>query len=119
MVTATEKNIRFLIPMMHVTEVQRALDFYAKLGFDPLHTLKGPDGLLQWAHAKSADAHLMFARDSESGKIEKESTAVLYLYSADLVKVREEMLAQGVKVSDIAYPIYMPKGEVCLSDPDG
>lgn len=114
-----EKNIRFLIPMAHVMVVQRSVDFYAKLGFEPLSIGKGDDGHCYWAHVKSGKAHLMFASDTESAKVEKESTVVLYMYAENLVKLRDELLAKGVKVSEISHPFYMPKGEVCLNDPDG
>jgi hypothetical protein len=116
---APTKNINFLIPMAHVVDVQRSVDFYAHLGFEPLNIGKDEDGQAQWAHVKSGSAHLMFARDAESAKIEKESSVVLYMYSQDLVKLRAELVSKGVKVSEISYPFYMPKGEVCLSDPDG
>ncbi|MCU1286427.1 MAG: Glyoxalase/bleomycin resistance protein/dioxygenase [Acidobacteriales bacterium] len=112
-------NIKFLIPMAHVADVQRSVDFYAQLGFEPLHIGKDPDGHCPWAHIRSGNAHLMFSRDPESTKVEKESTVVLYLYADDLIKLREELVAKEVKVSEITYPFYMPKGEVCLQDPDG
>jgi len=119
MADGQEKNINFLIPMAHVLDVQRSINFYRLLGFEPLNIVKGEDGHWQWAHVTSGKAHLMFACDSESAKVEKESTVVLYLYANDLVKLREELIGKGIKVSEISYPFYMPKGEVCLSDPDG
>src|SRR5438477_8635227 len=119
MATQTEKNIHLLIPMAHVMDVQRSVDFYANLGFEPLSIGKGDDGHCYWAHVKSGKAHLMFSNDCDSGKIEKENTVVLYMYAEDLVKLRGELLAAGVKVSEISYPFYMQKGEVCLNDPDG
>ena len=114
-----EKNIDFLIPMAHVADVQRSVDFYGKLGFEPLNIGKGDDGHCYWAHVRAGKAHLMFASDPESAKVEKESTVVLYMYAEDLVKLREELVAKDIKVSEITYPFYMQKGEVCLSDPDG
>src|SRR5438105_3586061 len=80
---------------------------------------EGDEWHCYWAHVKSGKAHLMFANDPESGKVEKESTVVLYMYAENLVKLRGELLASGVKVSEISYPFYMQKGEVCLTDPDG
>jgi len=119
MAGAPEKNINFVIPMAHVADVHRSMDFYRLLGFELLNTVEGEDGHCQWAHMTSGKAHLMFARDAESAKVEKESTVVLYLYANDLMKLREELMGKGVKVSEISYPFYMPKGEVCISDPDG
>jgi hypothetical protein len=33
--------------------------------------------------------------------------------------LRDHLSAQGVKVSAITYPQYMPKGEIRVEDPDG
>lgn len=119
MANEAEKNIHFLIPMAHVADVQRSLDFYQKLGFEPVSIGKGDDGSCYWAHAKSGKAHLMFANDCDSAKVEKESTVVLYMYAEDLVKLREDLINRGVEVSEIEYPFYMKKGQFCLNDPDG
>ncbi len=114
-----QPNIRFLIPMAHVSDVKRSLDFYAKLGFEPVSIGKHDDGHHYWAHAKSGKAHMMFASDPESVKVEKEATIVLYMYAEDIVKLRGDLLAKGLPISEISKPFYMPKGEVCLTDPDG
>jgi catechol 2,3-dioxygenase-like lactoylglutathione lyase family enzyme len=113
------ENIKALIPMAHVADVQRSVDFYNLLGFEAIAIGKHDNGHCYWAHVKSGKAHLMFAADSESVGVDKESTVVLYLYADDLIKLREELVAKGVKVSEITYPFYMQKGEVCLNDPDG
>ncbi len=42
-----------------------------------------------------------------------------YLYASNLVSLREDLLAKGIKVSAITYPQYMRKGEVRVEDPDG
>jgi hypothetical protein len=44
---------------------------------------------------------------------------LFYLYSPDLVALREHLIAAGVRVSTITYPEHMPKGEVRVDDPDG
>jgi hypothetical protein len=44
---------------------------------------------------------------------------LFYLYSPDLIALREHLLAVGVKVLPITYPEYMPKGEIREEDPDG
>src|SRR5437879_4593556 len=113
------QNIKALIPMAHVADVQRAVDFYNLLGFEAISMMKHDDGHCFWAHVRSDKAHLMFTADPESVGVDKESTVVLYLYANDLVKLRQDLLAKSVKVSEISYPVYMQKGEVCLEDPDG
>ncbi len=107
-----------LIPMANVADVQRSIDFYALLGLRVRNTVKNPDGQLQWAHLHCQSADLMFSHASDTIDA-KRHTVVFYLYSPDLVALRNHLLAHGIKVSEITYPFYMPKGEICLTDPDG
>jgi hypothetical protein len=104
--------------MAHVADVQLSIDFYKLLGLELRGSLKASDGDLRWAHVAGGQAHLMLAR--ASGPIVASQQAVLfYLYSPDLVALREHLIAADVTVSAITYPEYMPKGEVRLEDLDG
>jgi hypothetical protein len=51
-----------LIPMAHVADVRRSVDFYKMLGMELRGSLKGSTGGLQWAHVACERAELMFAR---------------------------------------------------------
>ena len=107
-----------LIPMAHVVDVHRSAEFYKLLGMEIRGSLSQLGGVLRWVHLTCEGAHLMLAR--ASGPIIADQQAVLfYLYSPNLIALREHLLARGVKVSDITYPDYMPKGEIRLEDPDG
>jgi hypothetical protein len=53
-----------LIPMAHAADVQRAVDFYQKLGMEVHGSLRNPAGHLQWVHLSCGQADLMFARAS-------------------------------------------------------
>jgi catechol 2,3-dioxygenase-like lactoylglutathione lyase family enzyme len=107
-----------LIPMAHAADVQRAVDFYQTFGMEVRGSLRNRAGYLQWVHLNCGQADLMFARASEP--VTPSQQAVLfYLYSPDLIALREHLLAAGVKVSPITYPEYMPKGEIRVEDPDG
>jgi catechol 2,3-dioxygenase-like lactoylglutathione lyase family enzyme len=115
---ATHARVTGLIPMAHVADVQRSIDFYQLLGMELRGSLNASDGDLRWAHVAYEQAHLMFAR--ASGSIVAHQQAVLfYLYSPDLIALREQLLAAKVSVSAITYPDYMPKGEIRMEDPDG
>jgi catechol 2,3-dioxygenase-like lactoylglutathione lyase family enzyme len=107
-----------LIPMAHAADVQRAADFYQKLGMEIRGSLRDPGGKLQWVHMDCGAAHVMFARASEP-VIASQQAVLFYLYASDLGTLREHLLANGVKVSRITYPDYMPKGEIRVEDPDG
>ena len=113
-----DAKVTGLIPIAHAADVQRAADFYQQLGMEIRGSLRDPAGKLQWVHLNCGHADVMFTRASEP-IVPSQQAVVFYLYSPDLVALREHLLTRGVKVSNITYPDYMPKGEICLKDPDG
>jgi hypothetical protein len=115
---ATQARVTGLIPMAHVADVKRAVDFYKLLGMEVRGSLKTSGGDLQWAHVACEQADLMFARASEP-VVAGQQAVLFYLYSPNLVVLREHLIASGVTVSPITHPAYMPKGEVRVDDPDG
>jgi catechol 2,3-dioxygenase-like lactoylglutathione lyase family enzyme len=111
-------KITGLIPMAHSANVQRSIDFYRLLGMEVRGSLRNPSGELQWAHVACGRADLMLTRALEPA-VAGQHSVLFYLYSPDLVVLRDHLLANRVNVSPITYPEYMPKGEICLKDPDG
>jgi hypothetical protein len=61
----------------------------------------------------------MFARRDDSAYKKGDQGVLFYMYSPNLVALREHLLGLGVKVSEITYPFYMEKGEMQMDDPDG
>ncbi len=116
--TATQARVTGLIPMAHVADVQRAVDFYKLLGMELRGSLKNSSGDLQWVHLASEQADLMLTRASEP-VVASQQAVLFYLYSPNLVALREHLIAVGVRVSLITYPEYMRKGEIRIDDPDG
>jgi catechol 2,3-dioxygenase-like lactoylglutathione lyase family enzyme len=115
---STNAKATGLIPMAHVADVQRSVDFYKMLGMELGGSLKGTTGGLQWARVACESAELMFARASDP-VVASQQAVLFYLYSPDLIALRDHLLASGVRVSAITYPDYMAKGEVRVEDPDG
>lgn len=107
-----------LIPMAHVAGVQRSVTFYELLGLKVRNTLKAADETLVWAHVECELAELMFTR-ADAPVLASQEAVLFYLYSPDLVALREYLLAKGVSASVITYPRYMPGGEMRVEDPDG
>lgn len=112
-----------LVPMLHVSDMERSIAFYQHLGLEvgnrepkigPLHWC--------WLYApKAADwkrgPNIMLAT-SECAINAEQQQALFYLYAADLVALRHQLLTHGLKPGEIKYPAYLPKGEFQLRDPD-
>ncbi len=106
-----------LTAMAHVSDVQRSVDFYGLLGMQVKNSLRDSFNSLQWVYLVRDRAELMLAR--ASGPVDPGQQAVLfYFYAADLISLREHLLANGIQVSAITHPNYMPKGEIRVEDPD-
>lgn len=112
-------EFRALVPYLHVLDMARSLDFYARLGFRVGNSLTIEPGKPPvWAWLDSAGAHLMLAR--ASGPIDPEAqAAMLYLYCDDVPATHAALQAAGVQVGPIQPRSYSPQGEFRVVDPDG
>lgn len=104
-------------PMLHVADVERAIDFYRKLGFE-LIDVQPSTSPFGWARMHCEGGALMFLRAEEDAAPPR-GGVLLYLYTPDLPGLREQLLAAGVEASAIEYPEYMASGEMCVADLDG
>jgi catechol 2,3-dioxygenase-like lactoylglutathione lyase family enzyme len=107
-----------MIPMVHVADVQSAIDFYALLGMEVVYTFAPDSGQLSWAHVRSARAELMFTC-ADAPIVADQQAVLFYFYADDLKSLRERLLSRGVAAAEIGFPFYMPKGETRVVDPDG
>ena len=110
--------------MVHVSDVERSAEYYRLLGFEVGNSFPR-EGKPTWvwmyqprAESWKRGANLMLAT-SERPVNPGAQDVLFYLYAADLVALRNQLLERGVKVSEIEYPFYMPKGEFRTHDPDG
>jgi catechol 2,3-dioxygenase-like lactoylglutathione lyase family enzyme len=112
-----EQRVRGLIPFVHVEDVERSIAFYYHLGFIVASVYKYR-GTSVWAELRSEGAELMVSTDGDS--IDPAGQGVLfYLYSDDLAALREQLLANGIRVGEIEDGTPGPSQEMRLSDPDG
>lgn len=112
-------KLNSLVPMIQVRSVTRSIEFYQKLGFEVGNT-HTPEGGVEpvWAWLRSGGAHLMLARAGEPIDPEKQGT-LFYVYCADVVAFRTLLIEAGVDAGSIEHPFYAPRGEFCVTDPDG
>jgi len=116
--------IKRLVPMIQVADVERSAKFYRLLGFEIGNYVPREAPPMHWAWLYQPEApnwktgaNLMLVRSEE--KPQHELPVVLYLYAADLVALRQQIIEGGLRVGATTYPWYLPKGEFELHDPDG
>lgn len=136
----TELRITSSVPMVHVADVDASSVFYALLGFGCASRFSAPSGVTNWASLTTNSARIMLARASEPVDA-RQQAVLLYMYSTDVARLREHLLASGVKDGgrpvfeegeesnpnpplmsacfQITRPFYMPQGELRIHDPDG
>jgi catechol 2,3-dioxygenase-like lactoylglutathione lyase family enzyme len=104
-------------PMLHVAEIEKSIRFYELLGFATIDT----DGCnpLGWARLHCEDGSAIMFLRAEHPIDSSAQAFMIYLYTPDLPALREHLLANGLKISPIKYPEFMPSGMVNLADPDG
>jgi len=109
--------LRGLVPMAHVADMTRAIDFYRQLGFEVRNTFES-DGQLAWAWLSSGEAHLMVTRTARPMNADAQDV-LFYLYATDVAAYRDQLLARGAKAGPLKHPFYAPDGEFRIDDPDG
>ncbi len=106
-----------LVPMAHVADVAQSIAFYQSLGFELGNTVER-ECQLQWAWLKSGKANLMIARSSRPTNPEAQDV-LFYLYAPNVAAYREQLALRALKVGQMSYPFYAPRGEFRVQDPDG
>ena len=128
------------VPMAHVADVDRSIEFYTLLGFSCDSRFSESDGRTYYAAMSSGQAELMLVL--ASGTVNASEQAVLfYMYSENVHALRSHLLSQGIpdagrapgvrkpgdndkpippgpSLFDPTYPVYMSEGELRVHDPD-
>ncbi len=114
---AQQKKLASLVPLAHVADVRKSVEFYQLLGFEVKHTVEN-EGRLQWAWLQNGGADLMLARSARPMNAGAQDI-LFYMYAPDVAAYRAELEAKGVKVGPLKYPFYSPRGEFRIEDADG
>jgi predicted enzyme related to lactoylglutathione lyase len=114
---AQQKKLASLVPLAHVADVRKSIEFYQLLGFEVKNTFEN-EGRMQWAWLKNGGADLMLARSARPMNAGAQDV-LFYMYAPDVAAYRAELEAKGVKVGPLKYPFYSPRGEFRIEDADG
>jgi len=121
--------------MIHVADVERSVDFYARLGFAPGNVMRDHSGRACWSGMGDGEARIMFAAAS-TPVVPEDQAVILYLHVRDVAALRAHLLANGLHdggqytgcgalnngrsvVFEVTRPDYMQSGELRVADPDG
>jgi predicted enzyme related to lactoylglutathione lyase len=108
------------VALLHVSDVQRSISFYEKLGFEVGNEpLKNDEGVTTfvWMHRGNA-AQIMLTLGRQ--QLRPEARGVMfYLYATDMPAYREQIISRGVTVGEVSHPFWSPDGEFRVDDPDG
>ena len=114
---AQRNKLASLVPMAHVADVRKSIEFYQLLGFEVKNTFEH-EGRLQWAWLQNGGADLMLARSARPMNAGAQDI-LFYMYAPDVAAYRAELEAKGMKVGPLQYPFYSPRGEFRIEDADG
>lgn len=122
--TAPVQNVTGVVPLLWVTDIERALAFYVNgLGFT-VQNRWTPDGRLRWCCMSLGGAALMLQEATESNRENMLSAgklgngAALYFQCADAIAIYREAAQRGI------HPVREPQvgnsaWEIFFADPDG
>lgn len=110
----------YITTALAVADIRQSIRFYSLLGMELLD-YEGKPEAPYWARMRGEGGDLMLLLKDPvdpAPRAERERF-FLYLYTERLPELREHLLANGLKVSEITHPDYMKKGEICVTEPDG
>lgn len=112
-------RVRNLVPMVHVADVSRSIEFYMKLGFEVGNTFVPPGTEAPvWAWLERNQAQIMLTCADEA-VVPEQQAVLFYLYFDDVAETKARLEAAGIAGGAMEYPFYAPKGQFRVTDPDG
>ena len=117
-IDTASKPLAALVPMAHVADVLRAIEWYAKLGFVVEGTLTPEGRPMRWAHLRYGGAALMLARTARPMYPDAQDV-LFYLYAHGVAAYRDRLITSGLKPGELSFPSYARHGEFSINDLDG
>lgn len=110
--------VRSLVALSHVASVPDSVALYRKLGFEVGNTPMPPESTEpSWVCLERDKARLL---SRASAPVLPEEQAVLfYKYFENVEESRRKLEEVGIAAGPIRYPIYNPRRQFRVQDPDG
>ena len=106
-----------LVPFAHVTDVDRSVVCYERLGFEMRDEFV-PEDRRVWAFLERGDARLMVAE--ADGAFDPHAQGIIFsLYTRDLDALRARLAGGGFAVGEITTGGPGPDRQLEVTDPDG
>ncbi len=118
--TATDVGFKSVVALIHVSDLESSIDFYQRLGFEPGNKpLRNSQGAatFAWLHRGQASQIMLTLAGRPLNPSAQD--VMFYLYVDDMPAYRQVLIDRGVKVGEVTYPFWSPKGEFRIEDPDG
>jgi catechol 2,3-dioxygenase-like lactoylglutathione lyase family enzyme len=109
-------EVRTVVPVIYVTDIDRSEQFYRLLGFTT-HS-GGSDETWRWAYLNAGEAGMLLASGSATLTGDP-GPALLYVTVTDLEIVTRALAGADFTVEHMGYPDHAPGGEARVTDPDG
>lgn len=111
--------IKIMYFVQHVTDQDKALDFYTKLGFEKRVDYPGPEGRFLTLGYPGQDVEIMLWKGTATDATKDLNLGSMFIESADLRKDFEVLRSKGVKFIQPAPEDYPFGVRIAALDPDG
>ena len=111
----TNKSIALVVPVLPVSDLTRAIDFYHRLGFTSKRYKNG-----DFYAFIQRDGHELHLRKFTTLNVEQNPTSVyFYLIEGTAAALEAEFRASGITIREPLAPREWKMNEFVLNDPDG
>src|SRR5437016_4336318 len=105
--TATQVGFKAVVALLHVSDVERSAEFYAKLGFElGKAPQKNEQGVASFAWLHRGDASQIMLTLTGRPLNPGAQDVMFYLYVDDMAAYRQQVMERGVAVGEVSYPFW-------------
>ena len=116
-VSASHAHVEGLVPVLHVLDLRRSVEFYERFGFE-VRNSHDVDGRRVWCWLERNQARLMLAEEEVPVPAEQQFV-LFYLYAHDLEDLHDRLTEAALEPGPIEPGAPGPDRQFSIDDPDG